>query len=160
MPRFKALLTLLELQGASLHDEKIRGVTRKAWTDMATSGTESPAWAGRLSGGGTTVSVIVATAIVVADMVGVGVFTSLGFQVKDIPSGFWISGGLGVGDGRLRRTGGSGGDGFRGIRQIGASGRAAAGARDWRGLAGVDCSTRRRQALKHLPTDLDHLESR
>src|SRR5215471_8649410 len=46
-----------------------------------------------------TVSVIVATAIVVADMVGVGVFTSLGFQVKDIPSGFsilalWIIGGL------------------------------------------------------------------
>jgi APA family basic amino acid/polyamine antiporter len=31
---------------------------------------------------------MVATAIVVADMVGVGVFTSLGFQVKDIPSGF------------------------------------------------------------------------
>src|SRR3981189_3129772 len=99
MPRFKALLTLLELQGASLHDEKIRGVTRKAWTDMATSGTESPAWPGRLSGGGTTVSVIVATAIVVADMVGVGVFTSLGFQVKDIPSGFsilllWAVGGI------------------------------------------------------------------
>src|SRR4030081_533988 len=99
MPRFKALLTLLELQGASLHDEKIRGVTRKAWTDMATSGTESPAWPGRLSGGGTTVSVIVATAIVVADMVGVGVFTSLAFQVKDIPSGFsilllWSVGGI------------------------------------------------------------------
>jgi APA family basic amino acid/polyamine antiporter len=41
----------------------------------------------------------VATAIVVADMVGVGVFTSLGFQVKDIPSGFsilllWIVGGV------------------------------------------------------------------
>jgi APA family basic amino acid/polyamine antiporter len=29
-----------------------------------------------------------ATAIVVADMVGVGVFTSLGFQVIDIKSGF------------------------------------------------------------------------
>ena len=38
--------------------------------------------------GGATVSVIVATAIVVADMVGVGVFTSLGFQVKGIASGF------------------------------------------------------------------------
>jgi APA family basic amino acid/polyamine antiporter len=43
--------------------------------------------------------VVVATAIVVADMVGVGVFTSLGFQVKDIPSGFailllWIVGGV------------------------------------------------------------------
>ncbi len=41
----------------------------------------------------------VATAIVVADMIGVGVFTSLGFQVKDIPSGFsilmlWTVGGL------------------------------------------------------------------
>src|ERR1700730_17127931 len=45
-----------------------------------------------------TVSTITATAIVVADMVGVGVFTSLGFQVKDITSGFsllllWIVGG-------------------------------------------------------------------
>ena len=44
-------------------------------------------------------SVAVATAIVVADMVGVGVFTSLGFQVKDIPSGFgilalWTVGGI------------------------------------------------------------------
>ena len=52
----------------------------------------------RLSGG-STVSVVVATAIVVADMVGVGVFTSLGFQVKDIPSGFailtlWSVGGI------------------------------------------------------------------
>src|SRR5450631_503993 len=66
---------------------------------MAASETGSAAWPGRLSGGGTTVSVIVATAIVVADMVGVGVFTSLGFQVKDIPSGFsilllWCVGGL------------------------------------------------------------------
>jgi APA family basic amino acid/polyamine antiporter len=53
---------------------------------------------GRLPGG-STVSVTVATAIVVADMVGVGVFTSLGFQVKDIPSGFaiialWTVGGI------------------------------------------------------------------
>jgi APA family basic amino acid/polyamine antiporter len=43
--------------------------------------------------------VIVATAIVVADMIGVGVFTSLGFQVKDIPSGLsilllWCVGGI------------------------------------------------------------------
>jgi len=96
---FKALVTLLELNGASLHDEEITGVTRKAWTGMAASGTESAAWPGRLSGAGTTVSVIVATAIVVADMVGVGVFTSLGFQVKDIPSGFsilmlWTIGGV------------------------------------------------------------------
>src|ERR1700737_1617698 len=35
-----------------------------------------------------TVSMLTATAIVVADMVGVGVFTSLGFQVQAIPSGF------------------------------------------------------------------------
>jgi len=45
------------------------------------------------------VSCVTATAIVVADMVGVGVFTSLGFQVKDITSGFsllmlWIIGGI------------------------------------------------------------------
>jgi APA family basic amino acid/polyamine antiporter len=53
------------------------------------------------SGGATagTVSWVTATAIVVADMVGVGVFTSLGFQVTDIPSGFslmllWIVGGI------------------------------------------------------------------
>src|SRR3974390_2680368 len=53
----------------------------------------------RLLESGPSVSVIVATAIVVADMVGVGVFTSLGFQVKDIPSGFailllWTVGGI------------------------------------------------------------------
>src|SRR5215467_9561031 len=53
------------------------------------------------SGGGSaaTVSCVTATAIVVADMVGVGVFTSLGFQVKDITSGFvlmllWVVGGV------------------------------------------------------------------
>jgi basic amino acid/polyamine antiporter, APA family len=66
---------------------------------MAASEAGSAAWPGRLLGGGSSVSVIVATAIVVADMVGVGVFTSLGFQVKDIPSGFsilllWTVGGL------------------------------------------------------------------
>jgi len=66
---------------------------------MAASDTESAAWTGRLSAGGSAVSVVVATAIVVADMVGVGVFTSLGFQVKDIPSGFsilllWAVGGM------------------------------------------------------------------
>src|SRR3954447_16178641 len=65
---------------------------------MAASETGSAAWPGRLSGGGSTVSVGVATAIVVADMVGVGVFTSLGFQVQGIPSGFsllllWVVGG-------------------------------------------------------------------
>ncbi len=46
-----------------------------------------------------TVTALAATAIVVADMVGVGVFTSLGFQVKDITSGFsllllWVVGGV------------------------------------------------------------------
>ena len=40
-----------------------------------------------------------ATALAVADMIGIGVFTSLGFQVKDIPSGFsllllWMVGGI------------------------------------------------------------------
>ncbi|PWT92021.1 MAG: amino acid permease [Proteobacteria bacterium] len=44
------------------------------------------------------VSTITATAIVVADMIGVGVFTSLGFQVQGLPSGFsllllWVVGG-------------------------------------------------------------------
>ena len=53
------------------------------------------------SGGtaGPTVSTATATAIVVADMVGVGVFTSLGFQLQDISSGFsllmlWVVGGI------------------------------------------------------------------
>src|SRR2546429_9402177 len=57
---------------------------------MAALETGCPAWPGARSGSGSTVSVLVAVAIVVADMVGVGVFTSLGFQVKDIPSGFSI----------------------------------------------------------------------
>ena len=66
---------------------------------MAASETGSPAWSGSRSGSGSSVSVLVAVAIVVADMVGVGVFTSLGFQVKDIPSGFsilllWTIGGI------------------------------------------------------------------
>lgn len=59
----------------------------------------SPAPASRLPQIGSTVSMLTATAIVVADMVGIGVFTSLGFQVKDIPSGFslmllWAVGGV------------------------------------------------------------------
>ncbi|MFB9264077.1 APC family permease [Bradyrhizobium erythrophlei] len=66
---------------------------------MAGSHTGSAALRSPLSGTGSTVSVLTATAIVVADMVGVGVFTSLGFQVTDIPSGFsilllWIVGGI------------------------------------------------------------------
>ena len=72
----------------------------KAWTDMAASEAEGAALPGRLKGsGGSSVSLWVAVAIVVADMVGVGVFTSLGFQVTDIPSGFsilllWVVGGI------------------------------------------------------------------
>src|SRR5436189_3672712 len=67
--------------------------------DMVGSEAGGAALPGRLTGGGSTVSVMVATAIVIADMVGVGVFTSLGFQVKDIPSGFsilllWVVGGI------------------------------------------------------------------
>src|SRR5947208_1145711 len=66
---------------------------------MATTEAGSRAWPGRLLGGGSSLCLIVATAIGVADMVGVGGFTSLGFQVKDIPSGFsilllWTVGGL------------------------------------------------------------------
>src|SRR3954463_15963587 len=78
---------------------KRHGACRPGHGPMATPGTGSAAWPGQLPSGGSTVSVLVATAIVVADMVGVGVFTSLGFQVKDIPSGFtilllWVVGGL------------------------------------------------------------------
>src|SRR6266516_1572146 len=62
----------------------------KVRSEMAASETGRPAWPGSLTGSGSSVSVLVAVAIVVADMVGVGVFTSLGFQVKDIPSGFSI----------------------------------------------------------------------
>jgi len=66
---------------------------------MVGSETRGAAWPAQLTAGGPNVSVIVATAIVVADMVGVGVFTSLGFQLKDIPSGFsilllWTTGGV------------------------------------------------------------------
>lgn len=45
------------------------------------------------------ISALTATAIAVADMIGTGVFTSLGFQLRDIPSAFsllmlWIVGGI------------------------------------------------------------------
>jgi basic amino acid/polyamine antiporter, APA family len=45
------------------------------------------------------VSAVTALALAVADMIGTGVFTSLGFQVRDIPSGFsllmlWVVGGV------------------------------------------------------------------
>ncbi|MGJ4997859.1 APC family permease [Bradyrhizobium sp. HKCCYLS3077] len=66
---------------------------------MAASEADDPSRAGRSGGAVASVSLPVATAIVIADMIGVGVFTSLGFQVKDIPSGFsilmlWAVGGL------------------------------------------------------------------
>jgi basic amino acid/polyamine antiporter, APA family len=91
-------LTLLELARIRLHHACRAGIP-EVRTDMAASGAGSAAWPGRFLEGGSSVSAIVATAIVVADMVGVGVFTSLGFQVKDIPSGFsilslWTVGGL------------------------------------------------------------------
>ncbi len=45
------------------------------------------------------ISLLTATSIVVANMVGTGIFTSLGFQVGDLPSGFaivalWVVGGV------------------------------------------------------------------
>ncbi len=43
-----------------------------------------------LSPGKPTVSLLTATCIVVANMIGTGVFTSLGFQVGELPSGFVI----------------------------------------------------------------------
>lgn len=54
-------------------------------------------WGG--SGKVAKVSTLAATSVVIADMVGIGVFTSLGFQVKDITSGFslmmlWFVGGV------------------------------------------------------------------
>ena len=54
--------------------------------------TASPSGAG-------SVTLVTATALAIADMVGIGVFTSLGFQVKDLPSGFslvllWTVGGI------------------------------------------------------------------
>src|ERR1700749_1405716 len=66
---------------------------------MTASDTGSAAIPDRVLQGGPSVSLIVAAAIVVADMVGVGVFTSLGFQVSGIPSGFsilllWTVGGV------------------------------------------------------------------
>src|SRR5213076_276872 len=45
------------------------------------------------------ISLLTATAIVIANMIGVGIFTSLGFQVGDLPTGFsiltlWFLGGI------------------------------------------------------------------
>ena len=49
--------------------------------------------------GPATVTLATATALAVADMIGIGVFTSLGFQVRDLPTGFsvitlWTLGGI------------------------------------------------------------------
>ena len=60
---------------------------------------------------GASVTTFAATAIVVADMVGIGVFTSLGFQVQTIDSGFslillWVIGGI-VNPGNYRNRIGS-----------------------------------------------------
>src|SRR5258708_2577852 len=92
LAKIKSLLTLLELTGSSLHDQKNHGrdARPQVWTGMAASETGSAAWPGRLPGGGSTVSVIVATAIVVPDMVGGGGLPSPGFHVKDIPSGLSV----------------------------------------------------------------------
>ena len=78
---------------------EVQACVAEGTVEMAATETGSAAWSGPRPGGGSSVSVVVAIAIVVADMVGVGVFTSLGFQVKDIPSGFsilllWTIGGV------------------------------------------------------------------
>jgi basic amino acid/polyamine antiporter, APA family len=77
----------------------LRRTAAEGTVEMTASHTGSAALRGPLPGTGSTVSLLTATAIVVADMIGVGVFTSLGFQVKDIPSGFsilllWTVGGV------------------------------------------------------------------
>ena len=55
--------------------------------------------AGRLIDKAPSIAMRTAAALAIADMIGIGVFTSLGFQVKDIPSGFalialWVVGGI------------------------------------------------------------------
>jgi len=52
-----------------------------------------------INGRAQTISTLTATAIVVANMVGTGIFTSLGFQIGDLPTGFsimalWLVGGV------------------------------------------------------------------
>src|SRR5882672_5064013 len=66
---------------------------------MPTTDVESRPGSAGIAQGPLTVSMLTASAIVVADMIGVGVFTSLGFQVAGIPSGFsllllWVVGGV------------------------------------------------------------------
>jgi APA family basic amino acid/polyamine antiporter len=68
---------------------------------MQSSGSAAPANASATPASSSvrSVTLATATALAVADMVGIGVFTSLGFQVKDLPSGFslvllWTVGGV------------------------------------------------------------------
>jgi basic amino acid/polyamine antiporter, APA family len=68
---------------------------------MQSSGSAAPASEGATAASSSagSVTLVTATALAVADMVGIGVFTSLGFQVKDLPSGFslvllWTVGGI------------------------------------------------------------------
>jgi APA family basic amino acid/polyamine antiporter len=61
-----------------------------------TPGGAGPAESARVA---PSVTPVTAIALAVANMIGIGVFTSLGFQVKDIPSGFallalWVIGGI------------------------------------------------------------------
>ena len=63
---------------------------------MASADSSDPAPSG--AAGPASVTFTTATALAVADMIGIGVFTSLGFQLASLPSGFailmlWIIGG-------------------------------------------------------------------
>ncbi len=66
---------------------------------MATAEPTASTTASTADNGPASVTLTTATALAVADMIGIGVFTSLGFQVIDLPSGFtvitlWTLGGL------------------------------------------------------------------
>ena len=68
---------------------------------MQNAGRTPPAGEGPTASpsGAASVTLVTATALAMADMIGIGVFTSLGFQVKDLPSGFslvmlWLVGGI------------------------------------------------------------------
>src|SRR5262245_8839546 len=65
---------------------------------MTTGSSGKPALANGQEGGAS-VTAATATALAVANMIGIGVFTSLGYQVRDLPSGFallmlWVVGGV------------------------------------------------------------------
>ncbi len=68
---------------------------------MVPSSSQYPSPGSNASGpsGAAPVTSVTAIALAVANMIGIGVFTSLGFQVKDLPSGFalmmlWVVGGV------------------------------------------------------------------